>query len=428
MAAEIKMPPLSQTTDTVTLMAWLVKEGETIQKGDPIAEVETDKVTMQVESFTGGTVLKLLGEPGREIEVGTVIALVGEKGEKILKTYQTAAAAAAGPEKAAKNRSAAEVDSAGGNAEGLPPAGDKARASQRGTKATPLVQNFAEKRGVDLSQVRGSGPDGLIVKADVVAFLEAGDAAGAVAAAGPAPAGVEAAGQAEVRAGGETGLSWSEEPLSKNQQTIARRLSAAAAEIPVYYLRSTVSLDRAYAWREKNRTREDGKISVSAFYVYAAAKGLSTAPGLNGYYRDGRRCIYNTVNIGFAVAVGTELYVPVVRDADKKHIMEIDAEVRWLTAKARNGRLEPGDIANGTFTVSNLGTYPVDEFSAVISPGQAGIIAVGKSEKRIVIDKDNTMRIVEAANITGSFDHRIVNGATAAEFMERVKNILEEEF
>ena len=137
---------------------------------------------------------------------------------------------------------------------------------------------------------------------------------------------------------GRPGLTWSEEPLSKNQQTIARRLIAAAAEIPVYYLRSTVNLDRAYSWREKNRTREDGKISVSAFYVYAAAKGLSTAPGLNGFYRDGRRCIYNTVNIGFAVAVGAELYVPVVRDADKMHIMEIDGRspVAYCKSPERN--------------------------------------------------------------------------------------------
>ena len=426
MAAEIKMPPLSQTTDTVTLMEWLVKEGDTIQKGDPIAGVETDKVTMQVESFTGGTVLKLLGEPGQEIEVGTVIAFVGEKGEEVPETYLSGK-----PAETETPASAAET--APGSApepavSRQPSAGPSAPAPQADIKATPLVQNFAQKRGVDLSRVQGSGPGGLIVKADVVAFLEAGGAAGAAEAAGPAPAGVEAARQAEARAGGETGLSWKEEPLSKNQQTIARRLSAAAAEVPVYYLRSTVILDRAYAWREKNRTREGGKISVYTFYVYAAARALKAFPFVNGFYRDGLHCVYNSVNIGFAVAVGRELFVPVVRDADNKQIMEIDEEVRWLTAKAQNNRLDPADITDGSFTVSNLGVYPVDEFSAVISPGQSGVIAVGKSGKRIVVEEDGSMRIVQAADITGSFDHRIVNGAAAAEFMGRIKNILEEEF
>jgi pyruvate dehydrogenase E2 component (dihydrolipoamide acetyltransferase) len=426
MAAEIKMPPLSQTTDTVTLMEWLVKEGDTIQKGDPIAGVETDKVTMQVESFTGGIVLKLLGEPGQEIEVGTVIAFVGEKGEEVPETYLSG-----GPAETETPASAAETAPASAAEPAVsrqPSAGPSAPAPQAGIKATPLVQNFAQKRGVDLSRVQGSGPGGLIVKADVVAFLEAGGAAGAAEAAGPAPAGVEAAGQAEARAGGETGLSWKEEPLSKNQQTIARRLSAAAAEVPVYYLRSTVILDRAYAWREKNRTREGGKISVYTFYVYAAARALKAFPFVNGFYRDGLHCVYNSVNIGFAVAVGRELFVPVVRDADNKQIMEIDEEVRWLTAKAQNSRLDPADITDGSFTVSNLGVYPVDEFSAVISPGQSGVIAVGKSGKRIVVEEDSSMRIVQAADITGSFDHRIVNGAAAAEFMGRIKNILEEEF
>jgi pyruvate dehydrogenase E2 component (dihydrolipoamide acetyltransferase) len=426
MAAEIKMPPLSQTTDTVTLMEWLVKEGDTIQKGDPIAGVETDKVTMQVESFTGGIVLKLLGEPGQEIEVGTVIAFVGEKGEEVPETYLSG-----GPAETETPASAAETAPASAAEPAVsrqPSAGPSAPAPQAGIKATPLVQNFAQKRGVDLSRVQGSGPGGLIVKADVVAFLEAGGAAGAAEAAGPAPAGVEAAGQAEARAAGETGLSWKEEPLSKNQQTIARRLSAAAAEVPVYYLRSTVILDRAYAWREKNRTREGGKISVYTFYVYAAARALKAFPFVNGFYRDGLHCVYNSVNIGFAVAVGRELFVPVVRDADNKQIMEIDEEVRWLTAKAQNSRLDPADITDGSFTVSNLGVYPVDEFSAVISPGQSGVIAVGKSGKRIVVEEDSSMRIVQAADITGSFDHRIVNGAAAAEFMGRIKNILEEEF
>ncbi len=426
MAAEIKMPPLSQTTDTVTLMEWLVKEGDTIQKGDPIAGVETDKVTMQVESFTGGTMLKLLGEPGQEIEVGTVIALVGEKGEKVPETYLSG-----GPAETETPSSAAETVPGSAPEPAVsrqPSAGPSAPAPQADIKATPLVQNFAQKRGVDLSRVQGSGPGGLIVKADVVAFLEAGGAAGAAEAAGPAPARGDAAGQAEARAGGETGLSWKEEPLSKNQQTIARRLSAAAAEVPVYYLRSTVILDRAYAWREKNRTREGGKISVYTFYVYAAARALKAFPFVNGFYRDGLHCVYNSVNIGFAVAVGRELFVPVVRNADKKQIMEIDEEVRWLTAKAQNNRLDPADITDGSFTVSNLGVYPVDEFSAVISPGQSGVIAVGKSGKRIVVEEDSSMRIVQAADITGSFDHRIVNGAAAAEFMGRIKNILEEEF
>ena len=405
MATVIKMPPLSQTTDTVMLVDWLVKEGEEIEKGQPIADVETDKVTMQVESFTAGTVLKCVCPAGTEVPVGGIIAYIGKAGEQVPDTAG-ALSGGTGTEPADAGQKTQKPQEA--LSEGT--ARDAAAPAAAGIKATPLVQNFASKRGVDLARVEGSGPKGLIVKADVVRYLEQGGAAETGATAGPLAA---------------VQLEATEKKVSRNQQTVARNLSRSAREIPHYYVRSTVFLDAALSWREKHQ--EGFKVSVYSLYVYAAAKALTSFSGINGYFSEGTHYVYRDINIAFAVAHRNELYVPVIRQADTKSIEEIDKEVRWLTAKAQNGKLGPDDISGGTFTLSNLGVFPVDDFSAIISPGQAGIIAIGRTNKQLMVDDHDRMLVRRCVRLTGSFDHRIVNGAEGAAFLERMKGILEKE-
>jgi pyruvate dehydrogenase E2 component (dihydrolipoamide acetyltransferase) len=400
MATEIKMPPLSQTTDTVTLVDWLVKEGETIEKGQPIAEVETDKVNMQVESFTAGTIIELVSSAGDEIPVGDIIAYIGVAGEK--PSGKTDRPQERGPQEREPQKSV-----------------PKQHAEQQSTpapgtgKATPLVRNFALKNGVDLSVISGTGPKGLIVKADVERFLKNGGEEAAVS----------------THAQGAV-AAYTETRLAQNQQAVAKNLMKSAREIPHYYVKSTIFMDRALSWRNAAGLKtgpDEKKISIYSLYVYAAAKALWSYPGINGFFKDNTHCMYKDINIGFAISNGHDLFVPVVRQADKKSIGEIDGEVRRLTDKARNGNLDAEDITGATFTLSNLGVYQVDEFTAIITPGQAGIAAIGMIGKKVTADEEDRMQIRQCAVLTGGFDHRIINGADGAAFLERIKGILEKE-
>jgi pyruvate dehydrogenase E2 component (dihydrolipoamide acetyltransferase) len=392
--------------------------------------VETDKVTMEVESFTSGTVLKLLCAPGDEITVGNVIALIGEPGEEV-SGYGGTAAQGKEKEEAADARTETSAPPAPNTKERTPepaPRSEAPPATGGGeVKATPLVKNFAAKRKVDLSRITGTGPQGLIVKADVVRYLESG--AGETteperAAAGPEVAAAAPAALASAPGTVSAGpIPYTDREIGRNQQAIARNLTKSATEIPVYTVTSTVYTDPVTAARGKYPA--DTKPSLYAFYIYATARALEEYSGINGCFAEGVHRVYGNINVGFAVAHGGDLFVPVVRDANTKSIDQIAAEVRWLTAKVRNRKLEGEDILGGTFTVSNLGVYPVDEFTAIISPGQAGILAVGRSEKRVVVDDEDRMSIRESVRVTGSFDHRVVNGAEGAAFLESVKGALE---
>ncbi len=398
MALEIKMPPLSQTTDSVMLIEWLVKEGDTIKKGDPICKVETDKVTMEVESFASGTILKIIGQAGKDITVDSVIAMIGKPGEIISDDQAWATRAVSTPE--------LRVDT---STPGLS-SSTKPQRTVSEIKATPLVKRLAQKRGIDLEKVKGSGAKGLIVRADLEAYLAVSETVPE----GKLPSHVDTL--------------WREEALSNNQQSVARNLTRSKSEIPHYYIKISVFVDQMLGWREQHTAREGKKAAIYSIYVFAVSRALKAFPGINGFCRDNKHLIYNQINIGIAMASGRELYVPAVKQADKKSIQEIDAEVRLLTEKAQNGKFEPNDITGGTFTISNLGVFPIEEFAAIISPGQAGIIAMGRNEKRLFIDDENRMQIRRAASLTGSFDHRIVNGAEGAAFLEKVKEILEKEF
>lgn len=383
MPVEITMPKLSQTTEEVRLIRWLVQTGDTINKGDPLCEVENDKTTMEVESFAGGTVLSLSGEPDSMIVAGTVIAVLGEPGKK---ASDATAAVRLGP---------------------LP----------AGVNASHLVQNIANKKGIDLSRVKGTGSGGRITKKDLETFLESGmesplAAASAAAAVEPAATGAAAAPGTY---------------LSENQKMIGRNLQVSKAKIPHYYLKISILSDSLLSWRQANILPDGSRVSINAILIYAAARALKRFPRLNACFRESQMQLNPEINVGLAVSAGEDLYVPVVRGAGEKGIQEIDQELKWLVAKAQNGRLEPEDLNGGTFTVSNLGMYPVDEFCAIISPPQVAILAFGRIRKEVVVDAQGAIQIRSTCVATGSFDHRIVNGAQGAAFLAEVKKIVEEE-
>ncbi len=401
------MPPLSQTTDEVRLIDWLVKEGDQVKRGDPLCEVETDKVTMEVESFTGGTVLKICSDPDTVVTIGSVIAVVGKPGENVPGlTVGTAGKTAHAHKSPSGDRQLlAEKSVEQGSAEEI---GLKTTPAETGIKATLIVRNLARKRKIHLQNVTGTGPEGLITRTDLDNFEKSGISAG---------------GKIDHPAPAETG----EILLSGNQCLVAKTLAKSKAEIPHYYLKSTIYTDNLLAWRERHKLPDGAKISVTSMLIYVLAKALRRHPKFNSYFKEDRIVLQKEININCAVAVGDELYVPVIKTVDFKEMKEIDTELKWLAAKAGNGKLERQDVLGGTFTITNLGMYPVDEFGAIINPPQAGIIAVGKMEKRLYIDEKNRMAIRTACTVTGSFDHRIVNGALGAEFMSTFKQMLEEE-
>ena len=415
MAVEIPMPHLSQTTEEVKLIRWLVKEGDKVQKGQALCEVENDKTTMEVESFASGTVLRLNGEPESMIAAGTLIAVLGEAGEQAQAApVRPDAASPPGPQAASSPHPAQPAS---------PPAAQ--------VRATPLVRNLARKRGVDLAQVRGTGAQGLVTRADLDAYLRGASArpgaAGPGAAPGPATAAAPAAAgpAAEPQGGSPAGVV--EVPLSAHQRAVARAVTAAKTQVPHYYLKVRIGADRLQAWREANRRVDGQKVAVDAILAWACARALARHPRLNGTFAGERLRLEPQADIGVAVAVGEELHVPVVRQAQLKDIAAIDRELAALVDKAKAGRLAAADISGGSFTLTNLGMHPVEEFAAVLNAPQVAIAAAGRIGREIAVAEDGSFRARSALLLTGSFDHRAINGAQGAAFLAEIKRILEEE-
>lgn len=426
------MPPLSQTTNEVTLLRWLVKEGDQVQRGEPVCEVETDKVTMEVESFASGTILQLCSVPDSVVTVGSAIAFIGKPGDPIptpAESRQTPARERPGPP------------------------GDR----PAGIKATPLAKKMAEQQHLDVSQVTGTGPGGRITRRDLEAYQQSSPSSTPSLTTtevkatllvrhlaekhkipvqnvpGTGPGGLvtrddlERFEQRRAVVISHTAAAEAEAiMLSENQRMVARNLTKSNAEIPQYYVKSTVYTDSLLAWRAQHRLPDGSNISITSLLLHVLAKALRRHPRVNSSFQGDRIMLHNAININCAVAAGDELHAPVITSADMKEIKEIDTELKGLTAKARHGKLDRQDLLGGTFTLTNLGMYAVDEFGAIINPPQAGIMAVGRMEKRMHIDDANRMEIRTACVLTGSFDHRIVNGALGAEFMSTVKQMIEE--
>ncbi len=392
MATEIKMPPLAQTANELRLIRWMVQEGQEVKRGDPLCEVESDKSVMPLESFESGTLLKRFVAEDTIVQVGAVIAILGKQGEVVTEAGNLPSPKSEAPAEEPKPK----------------PSRHSPAQKADAVRATRLVRHMASRMNVDLSQVKGSGPQGLITRKD----LEQSSAVPRV------EVEEQAAQQPAKTAAGV---------LSPQQRVIARNLAYSKAHIPHYYVRMEIETDAMLRWREMNPHPDGRKVSYDAIFLHGVARVLGRFPRLNDGFQNSEIVSHRDINIGFAVAVGTDLVVPVVRNADQKGIREIDHEVGWLTAKARNRKLDPEDQAGGTFTITNLGMYPVQDFSAIINPHQVSILAFGRIHKSLQVDSANTMKVISALTVTGSFDHRAINGAQAAEFLAAFKAVIERE-
>lgn len=430
MAIEIFMPALSPTMEEGTLATWLVKEGDTVISGDVIAEIETDKATMEVESIDDGTVAKIFVDAGTDnVPVGQIIAVLAEEGEDLAEVAASAAggASAAAPAAAEAPAPAPEVATAPAPAPmaqsaPAPVANDGGR-----VKASPLARRIAEQKGLDISTLKGSGPNGRIVKRDVEAAGHAPAAAPSVAATAAAAAPAPKA-QAATAYPAHEGIPFREERLNNMRKTIAKRLTESKTTVPHFYLTIECELDDLLAKRkELNAKLADSgvKLSVNDFIIRASGLALKKVPAANVQYAGDKMYWYERADISMAVAIDGGLVTPVIRGADQMGLADIAKASKKLATKARDGKLMPEDYAGGTFSISNLGMFGIKEFSAVINPPQGAILAVGAGEQRPVV-KDGALSVATVMSCTLSCDHRAIDGAVGAEFLKAFKGYLED--
>jgi pyruvate dehydrogenase E2 component (dihydrolipoamide acetyltransferase) len=413
MATEVTLPRLGQGMESGTIVRWLKSEGEKVEKGEPLYELDTEKVTQEVEADASGTLLKILVSEG-EVNVGTAIAVLGEQGESVPEPSGNGGSAAPVAEKESKEEgdpAPAREDErergreAGAEAETkAEPEPAPSRPSGGRVKASPLARRLAKEKGIDLASLSGTGPEGRIIAEDV----ERAQAS---------PAGAPAAASAEP----ET------VPLSQLRKTIARRMTEAW-QAPTFQIAMTADMTAAIAARKAmvERLREgDAKPTFSDILTKACAVALLRHPGMNVHFAGDSLLRFPTANVGFAVALEKGLVVPVIKNAERKTIAELAADRAALVDRARSGALKADDLDGGTFTISNLGMFGVDRFVAVLNPPQAGILAVGAIEERAVV-RDGEIVARPLLELTLSCDHRSVDGATASEFLGTVKAFLEQ--
>jgi pyruvate dehydrogenase E2 component (dihydrolipoamide acetyltransferase) len=414
MASRVVMPKLSDTMEEGRILRWLKQEGDRVETGQALAEVETDKATVEMEAYTNGTLRKVFAPQGETVKVGDLIAVVGAPDEDISAIVAEAqgsqATAASPPPRAPATARQAP-------AAVRPAAAEVAPANRRRTfRASPLAARMAAEAGVDLSAIDGSGPQGRIVKRDIEAAMTAG----------AQPAGREAAERApEVRAltGREGAPEYEDVALSPMRRTIAKRLVQSKAPVPHFYLTIDVSMDRT--WDAYRALREEkSPITINDIVVRAAAMALRRHPEMNASFAGDHVRRYNRVHIGIAVAVEDGLMTPVIRDADLKTLDEISGESKTLADRARARRLQPHEYTGATFSVSNLGMMEIEEFAAVINPPEAGILAVGAVRQAPVVER-GTLTIGYRMKVTLSIDHRVADGAMGARFLQTLRRLLE---
>ncbi len=446
--ADVVMPRLSDSMEEGTILQWLKKVGDEVAVGDEIVEIETDKANMAYESDVAGTLTEILAEEGETLPIGSPIARVDGEESAAASDGERTDATTAGPvegdggalragssstppsptppaEEADQSPSGAPTAEAAAPAE-QPPSGEDGR-----PKASPIARRIAKERGVELSQLQGSGPGGRIVKADVEkAAASAGAGSGGTETPSP-PAGPPevATGPAAAAVSPETAKgAVSYEDLSKLQATIARRMAESKATAPHFYLEAEIDVSRLVEARGQIKAgagEDDVVPSFNDMVVKACALALREHPRANGAYRDGRFEIYSRVNVGVAVAGQDALVVPTVFDADRKGLRQIASESRQLAQKVRNGQITPPELSGATFTVSNLGMFGIDSFAAVINPPQAAILAVGAIKEQPVV-RDGELTTAHLMRVNLACDHRILYGAPAAEFLARIRGLLEE--
>ena len=426
MATEVKLPRLGQGMESGTIVKWLKGEGEPVKKREPLYELDTDKVTQEVEAEADGVLLKIVVDSG-EVEVGRTIAFIGSEGEDVPSGNGAAPAAAEAESDEAAVEEQDEAQTEGASAPGMDDQRARGQEAAAATaeaataavadapvrpdgrvKASPLARRLAREKGIDIATLSGSGPEGRIVAEDVER--------GAVAAPKAAPAAVAApAGEVE------------EIELTSIRKTIARRLTEAW-QAPVFQLTVSVDMTRSLELRERlvARLREgETKPTVSDLLTKVAASALLRHPAVNAHFTGDKILRFPSAHVGIAVAAPNGLVVPVIRDADRKTIQEIAADRAALVGRARDGKLQRDDLADGTFTISNLGMFGIEQFVAVLNPPQAAILAVGTTEQKpVVVDGEIVVRPLMSMTIT--CDHRAIDGADGAGFLRTVKELLEE--
>ncbi len=431
------MPRMSDTMEEGNIIEWLKSEGDDVEPGETLAEVETDKATMELDSFVEGKLLHIAVKEG-PVPINGVIAVIGQEGEDWKKAIEEAEQSngeggngAAEETSAAQETPAAEEKAEPATEAEAAPGGDEKR-----VKASPLARSMAREAGIDLSSVNGSGDGGRIVKRDIEQRLEQQKTAPAKEAPAPAtpPPAPEQAPAPEpkkepaapvtpfVFAGVEA--NYEEVNLSQMRKTIARRLSESKFSAPHFYLTMEIDMGKAIKWRKQINEVAPNKISFNDLVVKACAIALRQHPAVNASWL-GDKIRYNQdINVGVAVAIDEGLLVPVIRHTDMKSLSQINFEVRELAGKARKRKLAPEEMQGNTFTISNLGMFGIDEFTAIINPPDACILAVGGiAEKPVVVNGEIT--VGHRMKVTLSCDHRVVDGATGAQFLQTVKEILE---
>jgi pyruvate dehydrogenase E2 component (dihydrolipoamide acetyltransferase) len=440
MPTEILMPALSPTMTEGNLAKWLKSEGDEVSAGDVIAEIETDKATMEVEAVDEGILGKILVPDGTEgVQVNQPIALLLEEGEDktALEGYEAKGgpapkpaeekepAAAAGQDKKSAPKETPAKAAAPKQQEKAAPA-PAAPQTQTGERvfASPLARRMAQQAGIDITALKGSGPHGRVVKADIDAAMEKGVGRTAPAAGAPATAPAMAAGVQARKFADSLGMAYELQPHSNMRKTIARRLTEAKQTVPHFYLTVDCVIDDLLTARKRINEENELKISVNDFVIKAAAIALKRVPAANASWDEDGILLYEHADISVAVATPSGLITPIVKAAENKGLESISTEMKDLAGRAREGKLKPEEYQGGTFSVSNLGMYGIKDFGAIINPPQGCILAVGAGERRAVV-KDGALAVATVMSCTLSVDHRVVDGAVGAEFLAAFKKLIE---
>ncbi len=414
MAEIVRMPKLSDTMTEGVVAEWHKKVGDSVESGELLAEIETDKATMEFESFQDGVLLHIGVEVGQSAPVDSILCILGEKGEDVSALLASDDAAPAAEEKkeeapapapAAPSPAPAPAPAPVAPAATAPVAAMPAPSSNGRIKASPLAKRLASEKGIDLSMVAGTGDGGRIVKRDIETFTPS---------ARPAAASAPAFGQE----------SYTDVAVSQMRKTIARRLAESKFTAPHFYLTVSIDMDEAIAARKAINAQDDVKVSFNDLVIKAAAVALRKHPAVNAAWMEDRIRYNDHVHVGVAVAVEDGLLVPVVRFADGKALTTINAEVKEFAGKARDKKLQPSDWEGNTFTISNLGMFGIEEFTAIINPPDSCILAVG-GISQVPVVKDGQIVPGNVMKVTLSCDHRVVDGASGAAFLQTFKNLLE---
>lgn len=418
MATEILMPALSPTMEQGKIAKWLVGEGDAVSSGDPIAEIETDKAIMEFEAADEGVMGKILVEEGAEgVTVNTPIALLLDEGEDPAKASVNAA-----PPKSPAKESESKPSTPAPSAQAAP--GSVGLVAETSSQArvfsSPLARRIAKEKGLDLSAIKGSGPRGRIVRRDV----EAASPTGMPSQGAPMPASPSS----EMVKAMYAGRDYEEVSLDGMRKTVAARLTEAKQTIPHFYLRRDIALDsllEARSMLNADLEASGAKISVNDFIIRACAQALQKFPGCNSVWASDRILRLIPSDVAVAVAVEGGLFTPVIKDAHAKSLLEISSEMKELAQKARSRRLAPEEYQGGSFAISNLGMFGIDNFDAVINPPHGSILAVGAGVKKPIADEDGTVRAKTVMSVTLSVDHRVIDGALGAQFLSEIRRRLE---